>query len=171
MNRQDQENCAEAGFTTLELMIVVTIIGMMTVLAVQGFTDQIPHQQLNGASREMIGQFRLARQKAIAKGEQITIQFSPDSNAYGDPDSGDKPLPTHIRFGVPDGVNKPPKSATALPQDGISFAGNDLVFKSDGTVLNWGTVYLTNSRDEAVAIAVNAMGRAKQYRWNGDDWE
>ena len=68
-----------AGFTLLELMIVVAVIAI--VAAVGGFTvnSQMPKYKLRGDSRTMASNLMLARMKATSNGVQYAIQFDLDN--------------------------------------------------------------------------------------------
>jgi type IV fimbrial biogenesis protein FimT len=155
---------SECGYTLLEMIIVITIIGILTSMAVTNYSEQIPHQQLRDASSELVGQLRLARQKAIAKGADETISFDIGEKKYGM-----QTLPSHVHFGRATNVPKLP-SADSDPPDGISFTANRALFNPDGTGKQ-GAIYLTNSKKESVAITVNITGRVRKYLWDGHDWK
>ncbi len=161
---------SEAGYTLLEMMIALAIVGMLTTLAVTNYSEQIPHQQLRDTSANLVAQLRLARQKAISRGTKETILFRPDVRQYDNSFLGVQTLPSHVRFGSSSNVKKAPNKDSKIPMDGISFIGDSATFGSDGTS-EMGTIYLTNSKNESVAIAVNITGRIRKYLWNGHDWE
>ena len=141
------------GYTLLEIIIVLAIIAILTTLAVTNYSDQISHQQLRDASSGLVGQLRLARQKAISSGTKETISFNPQLRQYSDVSLGTQTtLPGNVDFGD------------------ITFVGNSATFRSDGTG-EMGTLYLTNSKNESVKITVNITGRVRKFLWNGQTWE
>ena len=161
----------EAGYTLLEMMIVLAIVGMLTTLAVTNYSEQVPHQQLRDISANLVGQLRLARQKAISRGTEETIFFRPDVRQYDNSFLGVQTLPSHVRFGWASNVTKAPDGDKKLPDGGISFVKNNVTFSSDGSSGKKGSIYLTNSKKESVAITINFTGRIRKYLWNGHDWE
>ncbi len=156
---------SNAGYTLVEIVIVLSITAILTSLAVSNFNEQIPHRQLREASLELVGQLRLARQKAISKGADETISFNAGQKQYGT-----QTLPSHVRFGIASNVTKAPDEDEDLLINGISFAGDSATFRADGTG-KLGTIYLTNSKDESVKVTVNITGRVRKYLWNGHGWE
>jgi Tfp pilus assembly protein FimT len=157
------------GFTTIELVTTLAIAAIIMGLAIHHFIDQTPHRQLKEASLTLVGELRLARQKAIADGGEITISFQPALKKYL-PVIGEQTLPTHVRFGILDEMKK----ATQCGRD-KSIGGyfgdskNDkIIFHPDGTI-SAGTVYLKNET-EAAAIVINITGRIKQCWWSGNGW-
>ena len=161
----------EKGYTLVETMTVLAIIGIMAALGLVNVGFQAPHYNLNDAGRRIISDLRLVRQKAIAEGKSNAIQFSPDSGRYLIPGLGDRALPLHIQFGAAENVKKTAGGALSRPPaHGITFTNKKAVFGPNGTISAGGTVYLTN-RNETLAVTVNLTGRVKLHRWDGNDWK
>jgi len=158
------------GFTLIEILIVIAITAFLASLAVTNFNEQMPHRQLREASLELVGQLRLARQKAISKGADETVLFYPNARQYDASFLGMQTLPSHVRFSS-ENVTKNTYNESNLPNNGISFDDNRAIFNSNGSVDNMGAIYLTNSKKESVAITVNITGRVKKFVWNGHGWK
>lgn len=174
MMRRAEMHSSKSGYTLIELMIVLSLIGILTVLGVTDFARQVPRHHLSDAGRKMISDFRRIRQKAIAEGVPQTILFDPGSRGYLLPGSTNQFLPSHIQFGYTEEVRQSPSGAADLPDDGISFRENSVTFQPNGTFAGLGgTIYLTNSPSmkETIAITVNMTGRIKRYQWRGDGWK
>ena len=73
---QRQHACrrpAEArGFTLVELMITVAVIGILAVVAVPAMTDMINNSRLRGQSEEVTAALQLARSEAVRRNQRIT---------------------------------------------------------------------------------------------------
>ncbi len=63
------------GFTLLELMIVIAIIGIMAAVAIPNFRDSLPKSRVNAAARELFTEMQLARMKAISENNYYVITF------------------------------------------------------------------------------------------------
>jgi len=66
----------ESGFTLIEMMITVAIVGIMTGLAVPNYTQWQARSRLHQATAEVASQLMLARMTAMNrnKGVDVTIQ-------------------------------------------------------------------------------------------------
>jgi len=65
----------QKGFTMVETMVVVAIIGILTMMAIPSYNGFIAHQRLSGAAREIFSDIKAARALAIQTGTQYGIAF------------------------------------------------------------------------------------------------
>ena len=86
-----------AGFTLLELLIVLAIAGLLVSLIPSLISAAIPGTKLKVASRDIAATLRDSRSKAVSAGKDIdvVISFDPPQYIVG----GDQP------HSFPDGVN------------------------------------------------------------------
>ena len=63
------------GFTLIELLIVVTVLGIVAAFSVPAFVRLSGSQRLKGATENVAGQLRLAREKAVATGISQPVHF------------------------------------------------------------------------------------------------
>jgi prepilin-type N-terminal cleavage/methylation domain-containing protein len=68
----------QRGFTMVEMMVVVLIIGTLATLAWAAFGRQKPRQTLNGFSAELGALLHASRQNAFASGFPVVVMFFPD---------------------------------------------------------------------------------------------
>jgi type II secretion system protein H len=68
------------GFTIIELMVVMVIVGLVVTMAMPSFTSLNQGSQLTATSNELIGAFNRARNEAIRRGQAVTV--SAESNDW-----------------------------------------------------------------------------------------
>lgn len=73
-----------AGFTLVELLIVVAVIAAILVLAAPAFKDMILMQRLRGISSELVTDLQFARAEAVARREFVRVVYSsnPSTTCY-----------------------------------------------------------------------------------------
>lgn len=169
-----------AGFTLVELMIVIAIIAALTGIAIPGFSAWIPNYHLKSAAQDIYSNFQLAKLTAVKRNTNCTVVFKKlisgttydyvvfvDSNRDLEYNTGDEVVTKRsfeeykgnvffdpsdgLDFGVND--NTPPLSV-------ISFRSNGLVIDNDGNN-NGGTVSLKNIKNREMDISVSSTGNIR----------
>jgi type IV fimbrial biogenesis protein FimT len=176
-----------SGFTITELMIVLTIAGILATLAVPGMNRLIQNQRLSGQANEMIGDLAYARSEAIRRQARVTIcktsdpnasdpvcntvttnAWTPgrlifeDSNADGDHDTGETVL--RIRQLLDGNGNKlNGDGSVSGTANNITFLGNGMTTLVPGAGASENQLFLCDSRGaaEAFAIIIGPTGRAR----------
>ncbi len=125
------------GFTLLEIVIVVTLIGLVLAFMSIKFYSVSNKLKLQAASKMIVSDLRLAEQKAAAQKEMVSIVF--DFDSYG-VQSVKKDLPSPIRVVNPQTV--------AFSSSGQPIPGF------------FGTIVLTDGKT-AVKIIISPAGRIR----------
>src|SRR6185503_7065589 len=73
---------AEQGFTLVELMVVVIILGLIGGIAVTSWASMLPNQQFNSAVRNLSEVLYGTRSDAIARNREFRIQYDLDEDTY-----------------------------------------------------------------------------------------
>lgn len=189
----------EKGFTLIELMVVLVIVGILTSLLIPNISGFVAQQEINEAAQNVAGALRSAKEIAITKNVRTVVEISdndtPTTRIYviyrqlmpGEP--------------VPVGATTIVSNSTTCYQiatGNISPKGNigmntksllSGVAVSHYVVISFtargsadaGTIYLMpdkefaqNKKEKMRAITVSAAtGRARIYSWNNatTQWE
>jgi prepilin-type N-terminal cleavage/methylation domain-containing protein len=71
-----------AGFTLVELMVVIIIIGLIGGIAVTSWATMMPNQQFNTAVRNLSEVLHETRSNAIARNREFRILYDLDADTY-----------------------------------------------------------------------------------------
>ena len=69
----------QAGFTLMELMVAVAVIGILATVGGVTLTNQLPHYRLKGDAGTIQRSFMTARTQATSSGLQFAIEFDLDA--------------------------------------------------------------------------------------------
>jgi prepilin-type N-terminal cleavage/methylation domain-containing protein len=149
------------GFSLLELIIVIAIIGTLTVISAYSWQRYVRNTNLRTAAREMVADFDYMKANAVSKPDFThTIAFdrtaNPNNYTLNAIDAGGSNA-----GGFPKA--RTPASAgadiviTSLPGGGTTYT---LTFLARGTLSpSTGTITLQNSRGSAANIIYNITGK------------
>lgn len=130
----------ERGFTLMELMIVVSIVGLMLAVSAGNIQSMLRAQRLNGATSQLVTHMRLAREKAVAEGNNFIVTFRAPLNNYQVwDDEGNDAV-----FGANDARRVFPMPTSTRIQNPQFFGSNRIIFRPDGTCNASGTVEVNN---------------------------
>lgn len=79
-----------AGFTLLEILVVMAIVGILTGTVILGFTGADVEQELKGAAQRLATRVEIARQHALQRNREWGIFINEDGYAFAefDPEQG-----------------------------------------------------------------------------------
>jgi type IV fimbrial biogenesis protein FimT len=133
---------AQTGFTMIELMTVIVIVGILAVLAIPAFGEQLARRRLEGAATDLSTDLQFARTQAV--GRRGTTQLITESGG------------TQYRVITAEGTKTVVLPAGITVTDGITVTYDHFRGTADADyVLN-----LASTRTSATMRAnVNTMGR------------
>ncbi len=72
----------EAGFTLLELVVVMSVMGVVLSIGVFGFANWRDTAQQQGTADELVSALRTASTRAISEGRTYCVQIAADGRSY-----------------------------------------------------------------------------------------
>lgn len=150
------------GFTIVELMIAIALMGIIAVIAIPSMTNFAIRQRVSSQANEMMLSLAFARAEAIKRNTEIRLLPVTDSAAGWQDGWCVGPISmttcTHAnRLKVFEA-----KSDVSVSSD--DFAGTPLTFKRDGTSTLAGSFSVTSSKlaetsNDARCIDISLLGR------------
>jgi len=126
------------GFTILEVMTVVIVIGILTALAVPTFDEAVKKIRFKSASNTIMANLRMARSHAISKKVQHGVGFDSDNNVISVfKDIND---PSGFTFDDTDSILFQDTLVGGLQQIATSFSDDVIFFFPDGRASTSGNV-------------------------------
>lgn len=167
----------EHGFTLIELMSVIIILGILIVIAIPGFSVMGTGMRLKSAARDIISDIQLAKARSLRDRSTYTIFFDTNNRKYTVSTGGEEIKAVElsdykgVEFGSGHGKVGDDPSAEEVT-DGITFSGNTITFNSNSTV-STGGVYLKDADNRTYAvISLSVAGGVKTYKnKDGSGWE
>jgi type IV fimbrial biogenesis protein FimT len=173
-----------SGFTVIELITVIVILGILTAVGVPNFLSWLPKYRLKSAARDLYSNLQFAKLSAIKHNADWAIVFNKASDQYQvcsgqGPDNSwggtdNMVVKTVVLNNYGSGVGYGHGNAIPIGStfgDEITFGNNVAVINSRGTG-NAGYVYLGNSSAAAsYGIGKRTNGLIVLQRWNGSNWE
>ena len=183
---------AAAGFTLVELLIVLAIATLVITLGVPSLLDVLHRQRLEGQVRELATLAHRARHQALLRGVPAIVEFDADGfSAFVDlhgadlddpPDLLFGPLPsaplqgTDFRVGdgkLPEGIDLAAPGALDAVHGFTTVAGvQKAIFDPDGSIRDTGAVRIADRRGNYLEVRIEprATGRVSLYKWDGSAW-
>jgi general secretion pathway protein H len=85
MGRRPCATLATAGFTLLEMLVVLTILALVSVVVVPRLARPPDTLRLEAATRDVVGALRLTRAAAITQNVEMTLIIDTDKRTVASP--------------------------------------------------------------------------------------
>ena len=165
------------GFTLVELMVVIAILGIMALMVIPNFASMQQQARMRAGAQEIAQDFRQIRERALATSQQYMVMRAVSGRAYEVTDPTG--YVTEYKLGHSGGnlyfgtsgvpaAGPPEAGANPIPADGWGFTDGVLYFRARGAATQ-GVAYLTNGKDD-YAVGVNRLGKVRVYQYSGGQW-
>jgi prepilin-type N-terminal cleavage/methylation domain-containing protein len=160
MERSDMQRCK--GFSLIELLVVVTLIGIIAAVAGLNLVNYTKNRNLRSAARYVVSDFALCKERAISESTTYRMTFVNGGNGYTIQALavGNPPVPGPVATKLLS------EFGTDIMIQNANFGGGPQIdFLARGTVSplppapGVDSVTLRNNRGSQATITVNTMGR------------
>ncbi len=152
------------GFTFIELMTVIFMIGLFSAFAVPGIMSWRSAAKLRGAAENLKGNLELAKMKAIQVNGPVAIQFGAggyrifvDTGANGGQLDADEKLMKSVA--LPPGVRFDFNESTFTTVNGDDNWSQKTRFWGRGTAAAGKAVLTNSARTKAKSLTVSSLGK------------
>ena len=149
------------GFSLIELLVVITIGGILLTIAWVRMSTLVPIYQLEGAARGLAAEIQKARGRAIAENKCFTVVINAGAKTYQLRNKSASTLPCGTNGYAADPADVARKIDDTDSLTGVAFtAGSNPVFTPRGTMetLPAPVIALTNA-SVARSVGVQPTGR------------
>jgi prepilin-type N-terminal cleavage/methylation domain-containing protein len=188
MTRVTQRWASQAGYSLIEMMLVVGIMGVVTTIAVVQISLSRPALQGDGGMRIVLSQMNQAREMAITQRRNMRVVFPGNNQVQITREEVPGPALTVLTTTIMEGgvqfalVSGLPDTPDAFGNSiAVAFgSATEVKFAPDGTMVDQlgrtlnGSVFVAIPNQKLSARAVTVLGstgRVRGYRWDGRFWK
>lgn len=140
----------QAGFTLIELMVVLAIIAIVAAIAAPDYRSSIEASRATSAANHLLGTLQFARSEAVAKRTRVTLCSSSNGSACGGTWANGAIVLTQAG-----------EVLRSLPSNSdVSVSGDSITFKNDGTTTAT-DLTISSGSHASKTISINIAGYAK----------
>jgi len=154
MARLRRTSHREAGYSLIELAVVVIILGITLTASIPAFSRLMQSNSLQNAASQFSGHMRLARQMAVTSGVSYIVDWDSTETYLIVRDNNENDVSD---VGEPaDGPFTLPKRVSLADSEDDAFTSSNVTFSRDGSASESGTLVLSNDRGHSMNLMLLA---------------
>ena len=122
----------QRGFSLIELMVTITVLSVLTAIAVPSFTTLSNRNRLAAQANELLSAVQYARTEAIRSSASVTFCGADSADADSDADCADGEQPVWVVIGRTGGVQEQLRVFAVKEPMHVSSDLEKVTFSSDG---------------------------------------
>lgn len=162
MKRINPDRCrGHQGFTLMEMMIVVVVIGVIAAMAVPSFLSYLPKLRVKTTAREIVSQLRLARSKSVAERRPYGVHFNVAQNVFtvfADTDN-----PAAVTFGLADSTIQVDTLEADVALNSCTYTNDCVIFNATGAASTSGEIKVVTA-DGSILMSINTLASTGRVR-------
>ncbi|HPN89620.1 MAG TPA: GspH/FimT family protein [Candidatus Paceibacterota bacterium] len=145
-----KDNHRHGGFTLMEVIIIMSIIGIIALISLPVYQKIQPNLSLDSETREIASNLRYAQQLAVTEQKNYGVVFNQALNSYT------------IKNTETEEIIKNFNIQSQISIDNISgFTNDTVIFNVTGAATENGTITIINSQNEQNIIEIKPSGYVK----------
>lgn len=159
------------GFTLIEALVLIVVLGVLAAIAIPGFSRWGPDMRLKSAVRDLKSDMELSRLRAIRENAHVVLAFDTGNNRYTvfvDSDADWTPNGSEVVLKT---VTLP--SDVTMYEVSFSFGTSQCGFNSRGLPASQriGHVYMRNSNNKYRGVVTTIVGHVQiKSSTDGGTW-
>ncbi len=158
-----------SGWTLMELMIVIAIIGILSAFAIPGYLKGMPLRRLKADAMDLASNLKYAKMKAVQRNVKVGLYFNNGGTEVNGVDPGAYCVyeDSGSTADQLDSTDSQLKGDLAL-RNGVQFdsgswtiTNNTIVFRPNGSASKSGTVTLSNGSSTRNIVIHAITGRVR----------
>jgi len=148
---------AIGGFSLVEMMVVISLLAIMSAIAVPSFTQMIAGNSVDAAANELYGLLQYARGEAVSRGQRVTVSAGASDTWAATLDVSALKDGETVTLRHYESLNQPKVTAVTAAQSLSALA-----FYSNGSSSGSTQITLCHSTDSSVAGRAISVARSGQ---------
>ena len=141
----------DTGFTHLELMVVIGIIGILSAIAIPSYIQWLPKHRVGSAARAVMSAVEFARINAIKTNADVTLNLDTVNDSLTVVDAA----ATTLRTRQLPGVDLQNIDLVGIPVTINGHVGTPVEFNGHGFSSDAGQVTVVNTKDATISRIIN----------------
>lgn len=172
-----------SGFSSLELLIVVVLILILTVVSIPSLRRTLEAYRGSSAVRGIAGQIALSRMRAASDFTRTKLVIDTTNNTYVrqvynktatppgyETEGATQSLGQGVSFGF-GSITTPAGGQSSISQTTeIIFNSRGIPINSGGTPIGTDAIYLSNGAGAYYAVSVNTTGQIRSWQYYAGAW-